>query len=1043
MIKLDSTNEKMLKDRLCQLGGSNTLMNIEVEIRFGSIIHKNPKFTDNKPSFLSSVEPDFYYQLKNTLDKQMSTVPGDIKEIFTKELSYSCDIRKIIHTDHAFMNEKSVEYQLKRTEKPHTSFQYEYRLGIAKEYKLSSNDSQISRLGESTFIRYKYRTSYELDCGKIDLTIVHQGKTEDEVKKNTIYEIEFEIKKNNYNSIIQILTFILQIKQRNNIVIDNFEKRQIINEYKQLTGQSVYRGHPRFIGAQAESLHKDQLSKLFKELYSVTDKADGERFFMFIGSNGEVSFIDNNINKILKSDVKSTYKNCIIDGELIYKDDRSIDFYAFDILVFNNIDLRGKKEYLLKERLKKVDECINNLIKSNSSFTIKMKKFIYRNVFIGSEIIMKDIMNKPYDNDGLIFTPMNEPYPLNTKAPNWLKWKPAELNTIDFYSKKIYNNGSTKWELYVQVPDTSVPASKYKSTTIALFDIEKLCKIPNSTETTFETTFDDEMVDPTTGITYKSDTVIEYKWSVDLKKFVPLRTRWDKTPFPGLPDDNRLKKRGNYVTVACNIWNNIKNPITENQLFQMTNSTTEQVNGEKSFFFERMNNFHNKINEYLINKYCKDSAYLLELNSNLKSFQKMYNTKVYTFNNNLKKSNANYLNFKLDLNMKNACNIIKQQSKNLFDCCIVLDVNSFFESKEIFENFIFTLEYNIKLGSKLIVSFIDTETKDVTCINECQIMYNIKNDTLNSKDKLFNNSINLFVNGNSNENNLKEYIMDYKKLKDLMYKYGYSCVESESYIDLYKNQDVFKLSNYEQDISQLYKFCVFEKIEKKIDGIINNFSTEIDIDITKTNQLYTFHPIKTLYDIFDILNCICYTTLKLEYKNKEITCFQDIPDIHIKKFFMTNVMTNDMTNDMTSETDNCICFYEYIYEEDEEKTITYYIIINNGIILNNTKTIVNSMNKNVPLVVKKDVPLVVEKDVTLVVEKDVPLVVEKDVPLVVEKDENNQMTEEFKYELYEKISNTPHLITIPEIKVFLKQLNGKISGKKSDLILRLQILLKK
>ena len=130
-------------------------------------------------------------------------------------------------------------------------------------------------------------------------------------------------------------------------------------------------------------------------------------------------------------------------------------------------------------------------------------------------------------------------------------------------------------------------------------------------------------------------------------------------------------------------------------------------------------------------------------------------------------------------------------------------------------------------------------------------------------------------------------------------------------------------------------------------------------------------------------------------------------------------MTTDMTTETETETDNCICFYEYIYEEDEEKTIIYYIIINNGIILNNTKTIVNKVTKN---------EMVVEKEV--VVEKE-------------EIKKNNQMTEEFKYELNEKISNTPHLITIPEIKVFLKQLNGKISGKKSDLILRLQILLKK
>ena len=58
---------------------------------------------------------------------------------------------------------------------------------------------------------------------------------------------------------------------------------------------------------------------------------------------------------------------------------------------------------------------------------------------MGADIIMNEINNKIYKNDGLIFTPMNEPYPKFKKWDKLLKWKPSELNTIDFYSIKKDN----------------------------------------------------------------------------------------------------------------------------------------------------------------------------------------------------------------------------------------------------------------------------------------------------------------------------------------------------------------------------------------------------------------------------------------------------------------------------------------------------------------------------------------------------------------------------------------------------------------------------
>ena len=49
--------------------------------------------------------------------------------------------------------------------------------------------------------------------------------------------------------------------------------------------------------------------------------------------------------------------------------------------------------------------------------------------------------------DGYIFTPVDEPYPKKPKWSTLLKWKPPELNSIDFAMKKGRIGGT--WDLYV------------------------------------------------------------------------------------------------------------------------------------------------------------------------------------------------------------------------------------------------------------------------------------------------------------------------------------------------------------------------------------------------------------------------------------------------------------------------------------------------------------------------------------------------------------------------------------------------------------------
>lgn len=1005
-IVLTDNNKDTLENYLNSLNSTT-----ECELRFGKFIYVENDDKKRVSEFVANVEIDFFYRLKSILDKQEGLTKNSV---FTKEMSYentngSGKIRETIYTDINFKPTGNKEYMLKNTyKKPHNLFDYDCRISLSSEKKLLKDNIKGVNFNNPTFIRYKNRVSYKFDCGSLDMTIVHQGLTEEIAIKDTRYEIEFEISKNNYKSVLEIISFILQIKQDNYYVMNNSEKRNLIYQYKTLV-MNKKGGYPYFVGAQPETLQKDQLSMLFKELYSVTDKADGDRYFMFIDEIGNVSFIDSNINNILKTNVTSEYKNTIIDGELI-RDDTKTLFYAFDILFYNGKDLRGDKNFLLRQRL----STLNDVMKGTTStdlYTIKMKTFIFRNVFMGSDIIMKNIDSKPYKNDGLIFTPMNEPYPINKKWSKLLKWKPAELNTIDFFSVKRINEGKEIWELYVQhvIPQDDIKRTAHK-TDLVLFDVEKLCNSQSDTkQITFQTTFSDKLLDTTTNEPYKTNTVIEYRWDSIEGKFLPLRTRWDKTA-------NKMK-HGNFSAVACSIWHNINNPITQLQLRQMTNNSTEPVNSENSFFFERMIKFHNKINEYLMNKYILPKEYVVELNT-INQIKGGFET--ITFSDCIKKSNFNYKNFKLDLTNETACKTIKEKLEKKANSIFCLKFNLFFKSHDILDNFIHIIDYNLENNGKLIISFISESKKDEideSCIIDNEIMYNVE------KNK--EESMKIFINGINNE---QEYMIDYNYLIEYFKNKGYDCIETELYRDLYKMYPKTLLP-YEEDVSNMYRYCVFQKskiispfIIRKVDILPKIISTNCMIE----HKNLQYYKIKTTHDIYDILNCIKYTIFKNNYNNTEIKCYDDIIECLSQTDYNCIYRNLINKNDNTKKANN-LYFHGYTFTEllDNETLTQYYIILHKNSIVHNNNTI-EEINNILTNKVKEEEN--VEKEI---IEKEI---IEKEeiVKKEIIKEENNINVES----ILDDISNKK--VTVLKIKEYLKLFNCKTTGNKDEMLNRLK-----
>jgi hypothetical protein len=792
------------------------------------------------------------------------------------------------------------------------------------------------------------------------------------------------------------------------------------------------------VGAQPETLQKNQMAKLYKELYSVTDKADGDRYLMLINNSGDVYFIDNNLQGVIKTDLKADgYRNTLIDGELVKHNDK-IAYYAFDLIICNGEDLRGRQDYLLKSRLDRLNDIMSRISKSQYYETM-MKKFIYRNVFLGSDIILKEANAKSYKNDGLIFTPMNEPYPLTKKWSGLLKWKPAELNTIDFYS---VHKGDNVWELYVQGPTEA-----NKNTTVnnlMLFDVEKLCGTASPDYKTFETMFDSERKDEITGLPFRTNTVIEYQWDSSRSKFVPLRTRWDKTANP--------KKHGNFSSIACNIWNNIHNPISQDMFLKFTTFSNKD-----DFFFERMRRFHNKVKEGLYNKYCKNTEYLLELcsgrggdmhkwiHNNVKNVvgYDISQTNIDECVRRLKTTNNN-LNYKFTQMDLTQTDIVKKVDVELkgqkYDNIVChFAIHYFFENKSVFDNIISVIKNHLNPDGKFIVTYMDKNEVIKMFNPNSQICYKIEpssNEIVyylerskqnGDKLSLFNNKLRIILNGkNILGEGSDEFIVDTNEFVKYMASHNIEVEEMKSFRDI-KNE--FGLSEYEKDISYMNSYIVFK----------HNGSCSVDEEVLPLRQqkqeivpkekLFDFSTINLLqhdlgackvstnYDIIDVLNCLEYMCHKSKVSNRTIETFDDIAILFDNIIGYQPVYVNDPFDESQFSSSNDAIHFTFSKYSIDKKTFDGVETINfdNWYILTHKKKIVfaqDNLNFNIQTTQMNDL----DKTTLEQTPRDC--------------DNAKQI------DLLHDLSN-PKKFTIKQLKEKLTQYKLKVSGNKDDLIARL------
>lgn len=278
---------------------------------------------------------------------------------------------------------------------------------------------------EETFRRLRTRTSFVNGDLRLDCTKVLQ-------RGSVNYEIELECVGLQRGSVVDTVARVVELIQGGDALMKYSDLHVVSNAFYSLLKQGK-----KFPAPLPKTLRRGDMDAVSCG-YSVTEKADGTRYLMYIDDKKDEYLLGRpkgRFSKFVRVKSNSALKDVVMDGEMV-----GDVFYAFDILYYKN-DLRSRN---LEERLTLLGHVVTQLrdpkIKMKTFYlshrggSIKMKM---RNGISGKLRTSKNIYDtaikllskkdRPYDLDGVIFTPMHRPYDNDAI----FKWK--DNITIDFF----------------------------------------------------------------------------------------------------------------------------------------------------------------------------------------------------------------------------------------------------------------------------------------------------------------------------------------------------------------------------------------------------------------------------------------------------------------------------------------------------------------------------------------------------------------------------------------------------------------------------------
>jgi len=205
---------------------------------------------------------------------------------------------------------------------------------------------------------------------------------------------------------------------------------------------------PFFPGPQPISIERKHMRLLKSRDYLICEKTDGTRFALVcLSVRGKKMCVM--VNRAMEMySVKihmppSAYQGTILDGEYVEGKTGKFFMMIYDGVMVSNVLI---KDMDLSARLASIRNLTTKIMKTmKDPFTVKLKTFYAKGSFQDlADMITSDHFG--YKNDGLVFTPVQDPVRMGTHE-TMFKWKPRHMNTIDFLVKNRDNGG---WGLYIQ-----------------------------------------------------------------------------------------------------------------------------------------------------------------------------------------------------------------------------------------------------------------------------------------------------------------------------------------------------------------------------------------------------------------------------------------------------------------------------------------------------------------------------------------------------------------------------------------------------------------
>jgi len=521
------------------------------------------------------------------------------------------------------------------------------RVRLANEKKLSKTElSKIDNLDytqqASLAFRLKQRITIILEettdyVLQIDLTNAkttnHLARFEQTPAKYEM-ELEYFSKSEHKPKILQRIldetVSLLKVVQRSNYIITKSETEKVMNEYRRLLNL----GDKRIVsleGRQPMSLEIQHATDKLANKYAVTDKADGERYFLIIFDKHVYLISQNLIVKdtgiILK---KSTNDGTLLDGEYVFlpKYGRHL-FMVFDCMFSKNQDIRkeisfvkrldiarqiiddcfilGKQkgftytdskkntvDSLIKHHTEQLDAFIDvlyNDIELEKKYPLVRTKYFIPVTGVADNEIFKYTMiiwNKymygkvkyPYMLDGTVYHPLLQAYVTDIKMSNLseYKWKPSENNSIDFYVQFAKDKTTGKvLDVYDNAAGEQLENKLYRICYLNVGKKSREGEVPvhfnEDKKLHIALLFlQDGTVRDKEGNIIQDNTVVEFYYNNDLElnerfRWTPMRTRYDKTEMV-----QKYKiKYGNNSDVANRIWRSIMVPVRIIDIKTLTN----------------------------------------------------------------------------------------------------------------------------------------------------------------------------------------------------------------------------------------------------------------------------------------------------------------------------------------------------------------------------------------------------------------------------------------------------------------------------------------